>query len=52
MGDNNDFMFGNVLNDIANNGYKSFENVMNLLYDTKENNSSSEPKDNSENENK
>lgn len=44
MKDNNDFMFGSVLNDIANDGYKSFENIMNLLYGAKENNSNSEPK--------
>lgn len=50
MKDNTDFAFGNVLNDIANNGYKSFKNVMNLLYDTKENNLSSEPKDDTKTE--
>lgn len=50
MKDNNDFIFGNVLNDIANNGYKSFENVMTLLYGTKENNSSSEPKNDTKTE--
>ena len=48
--DNNDFTFGNVLNNIVNDGYKSFENVFNLLYGTKKNNSSFESKDGTKDE--
>lgn len=43
---NNDLHFlGDIFAKISNDGYKSFENVFNFLYNTKENNSSFEPKD-------
>lgn len=49
---NNDLHFlGDIFANIANDGYKSFENVFNLLYGQKENDSCSKLKNNMETEN-
>ena len=50
---NNDLHFlGDIFANVAHDGYKSFENVFNLLYGQKENDSGSKSKSNMETKNR
>lgn len=50
---NNDLHFlGDIFANVANDGYKSFENVFNLLYGQKENDFGSKSKSNMETKNR